>query len=384
MKLKISILLIFILMVTAVAFAQARNAADVVAQVKKEFAPDTRVAVWTVKAGNERVATISGEVDNPRAKDALISRLEAEGITYRDKVKVLPDGSVAEKWAVVSISVACLRAEPRSGSELSSQAIMGTPMRVLKKENGMLMVQTPDGYIGYMTESSMRLMSDEEFEAWKVSPRVVVTVRETEMYATPKVDAKNIVSDLLLGNVLEQIGEKGGYYLVKTADSREGYVKKSDVEKFDVWADQSFDYAKIEANAFAMMGRPYLWGGMSSKMSDCSGFMRTIYFSNGIILQRDASQQALTGKKVNWKKWRSEAQKGDLIFIGTKAGKVTHVAMYIGDGKYIHSSGRIKVNSMDPEASDYLDYTFISMSRIQGEVGTQGIIAVKDHPWYFK
>ena len=111
--------------------------------------------------------------------------------------------------------------------------------------------------------------------------------------------------------------------------------------------------------------------------------MRTIYFSNGIILQRDASQQALTGKKVNWKKWRSEAQKGDLIFIGTKAGKVTHVAMYIGDGKYIHSSGRIKVNSMDPEASDYLDYTFISMSRIQGEVGTQGIIAVKDHPWYF-
>ena len=97
MKLKISILLIFILMVTAVAFAQARNAADVVAQVKKEFAPDTRVAVWTVKAGNERVATISGEVDNPRAKDALISRLEAEGITYRDKVKVLPDGSVAEK-----------------------------------------------------------------------------------------------------------------------------------------------------------------------------------------------------------------------------------------------------------------------------------------------
>ena len=45
MKLKISILLIFILMVTAVAFAQARNAADVVAQVKKEFAPDTRVAV---------------------------------------------------------------------------------------------------------------------------------------------------------------------------------------------------------------------------------------------------------------------------------------------------------------------------------------------------
>lgn len=43
----------------------------------------------------------------------------------------------------------------------------------------------------------------------------------------------------------------------------------------------------------------------------------------------------------------------------------------------------MKVNSMDPKADDYLDYHFISMSRINNEVGTKGIVSVKNHPWYF-
>lgn len=122
---------------------------------------------------------------------------------------------------------------------------------------------------------------------------------------------------------------------------------------------------------------------MSSKTVDCSGFVKTLYFSNGIILQRDASQQALTGEKIDPNNWKTDAKKGDLIFIGTKTGKVTHVAMYLENGKYIHSSGRVKINSMDKESEDYHVYNYLSMSRINGKVGTKGIIAVKSHPWYF-
>ncbi|MDE7093221.1 MAG: hypothetical protein K2O43_07360, partial [Muribaculaceae bacterium] len=66
-----------------------------------------------------------------------------------------------------------------------------------------------------------------------------------------------------------------------------------------------------------------------------------------------------------------------------KTGKVTHVAIYDRDGNYIHSSGRVKRNSIDPEAEGYLSTPFLSYSRIKNSIGTRGITRVADHPWYF-
>ncbi len=131
-----------------------------------------------------------------------------------------------------------------------------------------------------------------------------------------------------------------------------------------------------------MMGSGYLWGGTSTKITDCSGLAKVSYFSNGIILQRDASQQALTGQKISPTNWK-EAQLGDLLFFGSKSGKVTHVGIYLKDGQYIHCSGRVKINSVDPDAKDYLTTPFLSISRIAGKVGSKGITAVKNHIWYF-
>jgi len=358
---------------------------DVIKDVKQQYAPDTRVAVWSVTADKQsgNSVVLRGKTDNPDAKDALLRGLKAVNIAYKDSITLLPDATVEKPWALVTISVACLRGEPRSGAELVSQAIMGTPVKVLECDGGMSRVQTPDGYIAYVTDSSLQFLSADGFAAWKKARRVVVTANLSMAYEKPEENIDAVVSDLLLGNILEYKGETAGFVQVSLPDGRTGYVKETDVKEFSEWAKQNFDMPTIERSARRMMGTPYLWGGMSAKMADCSGFVRTAYFSNGIILQRDASQQALTGKKIDPKKWRTEAEPGDLIFIGTKSGKVTHVAMYIGNGKYIHSSGRVKINSMDKSASDFLDYNFLSMSRIKGEVGTKGIVAVRNHEWYF-
>ena len=358
---------------------------DVIKDVKQQYAPDTRVAVWSVTADKQggNSVVLRGKTDNPDAKDALLRGLKAVNIAYKDSITLLPDATVEKPWALVTISVACLRGEPRSGAELVSQAIMGTPVKVLECDGGMSRVQTPDGYIAYVTDSSLQFLSADGFAAWKKARRVVVTANLSMAYEKPVENIDAAVSDLLLGNILEYKGETAGFVQVSLPDGRTGYVKKTDVKEFSEWAKQNFDMPTIERSARRMMGTPYLWGGMSAKLADCSGFVRTAFFSNGIILQRDASQQALTGKKIDPKKWRTEAEPGDLIFIGTKSGKVTHVAMYIGNGKYIHSSGRVKINSMDKSASDFLDYNFLSMSRIKGEVGTKGIVAVRNHEWYF-
>ena len=375
---------IFALMLGLSAYSRI-VAEDVIKEIKLQYAPDTRVAVWSVaaeqKAGNRVV--LRGKTDNPQAKEALLKRLKSFNIIYEDSITLLPDATVDKPWALVAISVACMRGEPRNGAELVSQAIMGTPVKVLERKSGMSLVQTPDNYIAYVTDSSLQFLTQVEFDDWRKSVRVVVTANLSAVYEAPEENIDAAVSDLLLGNILECSGSEGDFMRVSLPDGREGYVKKTDVDDFSEWSEQEFDMDIIERSARRMMGTPYLWGGMSAKMADCSGLVKTAYFSNGIILQRDASQQALTGKKINADNWRAEAEPGDLIFIGTKSGRVTHVGIYLDDGKYIHSSGRVKINSMDPEASDFLDYNFLAMSRIKGEVGTKGIVAVRNHEWYF-
>ena len=131
-----------------------------------------------------------------------------------------------------------------------------------------------------------------------------------------------------------------------------------------------------------MEGSPYLWGGTSAKSVDCSGLVKVSYLNNGIILLRDASQQARTGEHLTAEQW-PEYRAGDLMFFGNKdTGRVTHVAIYDHDGRYIHSSGRVKRNSVDPESPDYL-YSPLHSVRIHGMEGTHGITRAIDHPWLF-
>ena len=92
---------------------------------------------------------------------------------------------------------------------------------------------------------------------------------------------------------------------------------------------------------------------------------------------------ALTGDIMPAEQW-DECQTGDLLFFGNAPGKVSHVALYLNDGKYIHSSGQVKINSIDARDTDYYAIPLLGISRVVNKIGTPGITAVKRHPWYFE
>lgn len=376
----LTMILVALLSLTAVANDFDINVNTVLGQLKARVAPDARVAIWNITVSDStEIPVVKGTVGNSYQKYLINKELNLYNLTFIDSVKVLEENIPAEKeWALVKLSIATLRCDPKHSGEIATQGVMGTPLRVIEEVGDWLRVQCPDDYIAYVPESSVLFLNETTFEEWRMSERYIVTVYDEQLVTKPKGD--ETVSDLVLGNILQFKSKKGKWIELATPDGRTGWVQTSSVEKFDKWAQQPLDLNKIEKTARRMMGSSYLWGGTSTKVTDCSGLAKVSYFSNGIILQRDASQQALTGKKIaDW----HDAQLCDLLFFGnSKTGRVTHVGLYLRDGKYIHCSGQVKINDLNPDAPDYL-YSPLSISRINGMVGTKGIKYVRDHDWYF-
>src|SRR5690606_1765705 len=150
--------------------------------------------------------------------------------------------------------------------------------------------------------------------------------------------------------------------------------------------------------AKSMIGVPYLWGGTSVKGVDCSGFTKTAYYMNGLVIPRDASQQVNSGKnidilthgEVDKAKVLANLKPADLLFFAERKGqvenaRVTHVAIYIGNGEFIHASGLVRINSLFPEAENFDAHqarTIVSAKRYIGETETPGLDPLVKHPAY--
>ena len=368
----------------AFAVKPIENATKIVNDIKTATAPDARQAVYEITAfeNGDGDVVVKGFVSEDASASALRNAFDAISMDYIDSIVVLP----SDQWAQVRLSAASLRGEGRHAAEMVTQGVMGMPLRVLSTGGEWWRVQTPDGYISYVPSSSVVTKTPAEMEQWRKSNRLIVTAPyQTRVYVSPTANGvRDVVTDAVLGNIFVATGDNSdGRLGVELPDGRKGYIDADAVENFSEWATQDFNPEQILDVAYSMEGTPYLWGGTSVKAIDCSGLAKVSYFSNGLILMRDASQQALTGTRIEAKDWR-DCQACDLLFFGNaKTGRVTHVAIYDHDGNYVHSSGRVKRNSVDPESPAYLTTPFLHAVRIHGNEDTKGITRVRDHGWYF-
>ncbi len=328
--------------------------------VRAHFAPDKRVALLEVDyrlEGNNLL--VKGLTTSAEARAALLQGVEDAGYHCIDSLQLLPDSASlhGKTYGIVNLSVCNLRVEPDFSSEMTTQALMGMPVRVLQR-NGWYRIQTPDNYIAWVHPTGVHSITKDEYDAWNRAEKIVVTAHYGFAYTRPDLTSQT-VSDVVSGDRLMWEGTEGGFYKVCYPDGRQGYIQRSIASPEKVWrASLKQDAASIIRTAYTLMGVPYLWAGTSAKGMDCSGYVRTVLFLHDIIIPRDASQQAYVGEHIDIAPDFGNVQPGDLIFFGRKATpekkeRVVHVGIYLGDKRFIHSQGDVHVSSLDPAHAQF-------------------------------
>ena len=102
----------------------------------------------------------------------------------------------------------------------------------------------------------------------------------------------------------------------------------------------------LVVNAMGFLGVPYKRGGSTTNGFDCSGFVRAMYENTlGLVLPHNAKAQAAATETID----KSELQPGDLVFFNTLRKTFSHVGIYIGEGRFIHSpraGGEVRIENM--------------------------------------
>ena len=320
-----------------------------------------------------------------------------------------------KRMAVTALSENMMRLKPDYESPLETQSLMGTLVEIIAEEGYWRQVVTPEPYTAWCTNLGLVEMTPEETDEYLAAPKYICTAQHSGVYTSQSQKSRRL-SDLTMGCLVRIVytesknpkpSVKSKWAEVMLPDGRKGWTPLEDLAEFGKWAGkQSLTQDNIINTALQFEGTPYLWGGASAKGLDCSGLVRLTFFMNGFLLPRNASQQINFGREIVMEanhaitpesgdsfkdemiKRTKHIQKGDLVFFGTpdtflKKGKITHVGLYIGEGKIIHASHKVRINSLIPGEPDYYEnaHKLVAARRFISYQG-KGLIPVLQSPAY--
>ncbi len=232
-----------------------------------------------------------------------------------------------------SESVIPVRKEASESSEMVTQLLFGEVAVLLEeKENWYYVQNLEDGYKGWLTSYMVTHISEEQLFSIK-------SWQYVHSYDTCLELADGSLMFLPLGSRIP----------VFNKDENEiGKMIEINGKKWQLRNNGTFrvlPLVLLHITAKKFMNIPYLWGGKSSFGIDCSGFTQTLFKMHGILLPRDASQQALEGEEVPFDERRS----GDLAFFSKaeKPDKITHVGFLMSPDEIIHCSGKVKIDLLN-------------------------------------
>ncbi len=249
--------------------------------------------------------------------------------------------------AVVNAPICPLMTQPRHDCSLADEALYGMVVEVLEKTNAdYWKVRTHYRYEGYAPVSAL-LTDPALVSAWEALKPCYTPWSKNfiDVMAQPEYQSRPLIT-LPRGAMIACGGYEDGWTRVTLADGREGYARSSWVTVCEFNPDFSEDELRQRLCDTALLytHTPYRWGGKSPLGIDCSGLVSMTYLLNGIVIWRDAElKEGFPLREIS----RGEAKKGDLLFFPG------HVAMYLGDGLYLHATGKadsdgVCLNSLVP------------------------------------
>ena len=253
--------------------------------------------------------------------------------------------------AVVKVMIANLHSATDVQSELVDEALYGMPVEVIEDvDDEWVKVLTFYRYEGYTLRSNLQLGSD-TLAAWIENAEYVVNQSFADVLSEPKIQSSKLIT-LTRGAFIKKmdlVEVEDGWSKVQLVTGEVGYVRsdwllpnvKAYTTNEEVFREQ------VVQSAFQYLGTPYRWGGKTPLGIDCSGLCSIAYMLNGAYIYRDAKiMDGFPLREIP----REEIKRGDLIFFPG------HVAMYIGNDQYIHSSlggNEVNINSLNSHDENY-------------------------------
>jgi cell wall-associated NlpC family hydrolase len=244
------------------------------------------------------------------------------------------------RQAVVLSAVENMYSGPDERRDVVSQAVLGQVVEVVEAFDGFLKVQTPDRYQGWMPRGALLEYDDAAAPRYATRGSVFeVTSLMANVYRTPDVTVARPRAQAPLGTRLEVTegpkAPENRWITVRLPGGETAYVQAGDGRLGDAAAPRPRGTeADLVATARRFVGVPYLWGGMSALGLDCSGLVSQVYAAHGVTLPRDADLQFDDPNASPVEK--AQLRPGDLVFFGRT--KVTHVGLYVGEGRFISAT----------------------------------------------